>query len=154
MRTVAAVLLGLACSMSLAGCGTNGSAVPNSVGMRDDPLFQRFVELQPSGEVIFAKRGDVDGDGRDDLIAIYRTAQDLVRMRVLLDRVSGRVLTDEVKAPLEGQTVEIKDIDQNPPSEFVVSGSKGGFVGYAIFRVVGTALDDVFGSGMEGCCGN
>jgi hypothetical protein len=36
--------------------------------------------------------------------------------------------------------------------EFIVQGMKGANVGYAIYRLEGTKLEDLFGEGMKDCC--
>ena len=61
-------------------------------------------------------------------------------------------LTNEVPAPVSDQTIELKDIDEEPPMEFIVQGRKGAKVGFAIFRIEDGELVDLFGEGMEDCC--
>ncbi|SHK11790.1 hypothetical protein SAMN02745248_01820 [Hathewaya proteolytica DSM 3090] len=113
-------------------------------------LYKSFKEMFPSCEPITCKAGDVTNDGKEDLIMIYRSSEK-VRMRVLIDGPSVAV-TDEVPAPIENQTIELKDIDNKDEIEFIVSGSKRGNIGYAIYRIVNNNIKDLFGQDMDQCC--
>jgi hypothetical protein len=57
-----------------------------------------------------------------------------------------------VPAPVSNQVITFKDIDDKPPLEFIVQGMKGSNLGYAIYRVEGSILENLFGEGMEDCC--
>ena len=61
-------------------------------------------------------------------------------------------VTNEVPAPVSNQVITFKDIDDKPPLEFIVQGMKGSNLGYAIYRVEGSILENLFGEGMEDCC--
>jgi hypothetical protein len=73
-------------------------------------------------------------------------------MLVVLDIKGGYQCTNEVPAPVSNQVITFKDIDDKPPLEFIVQGMKGANIGYAIYRVDGTKLEDLFGEGMKDCC--
>lgn len=116
--------------------------------LRDDELFKIFTDSFADAVPVTCKKGDVTDDGIDDLIMIYREG-DNTRMRVL---INGETFTDEVPAPIENQTIEFKDIDHKDEVEFIISGSKRGNYGYAIYRIIDNQAVDLFGDGMESCC--
>jgi hypothetical protein len=60
--------------------------------------------------------------------------------------------TDPIPAPAENQKIQFKDIDEKDELEFIVSGSKNGSVGYAIYRIIDGQIINLFGEGMEDCC--
>ena len=97
-------------------------------------------------------RADLNNDGRQDVVVIYRIAKDANRMRVILDLGDKYSDTNEVPAPLYDQSIVFRDIDKKPPLEFIVQGRKGAKIGYAIFRIENNQLIDIFGEGMEDCC--
>ena len=103
---------------------------------KDHYLLQAFYDKFPGKEVVKCKLGDVSGNGKDDLIIN-----------------SGKEIyfSEESKAPYENQKIEIKDIDNSPPNEFVVSGSKRGQYGYGVFRIEGKHLHNLFSEGMGIC---
>ena len=57
-----------------------------------------------------------------------------------------------VRAPLENCRLQWRDIDEVPPVELLVSGQKGIYIGYAVFRFVDGEWISLFGDGMDGCC--
>ncbi|NLJ97680.1 MAG: hypothetical protein GX320_00175 [Tissierellia bacterium] len=118
----------------------------------DNELLQHFISQYPDNEILKCGYEDMNGDGTKDLIVIFNKAKRSNGMVVVLDKGSQYEITEEVPAPIENQTIEFKDIDKKPPMEFIVSGSKDGKFGYAIFRVEGLELKDLFGDGMEDCC--
>lgn len=124
-------------------------AVDREVG---GALLQHFEQTHPGLEVIRIARGDLNGDGRDDLLVMYRVSGDKNRMRVILALEEGFLATNEVPAPIEDQMVQFRDIDKKPPMEFIVQGSKGNKTGFAVFRIENNELVDLFGEGMEECC--
>lgn len=115
-------------------------------------LLRYFEQTYPGFQVIKIARGDVNGDGRDDLVVMYRVSDEKNMMRVILDLEEGFLTTNEVPAPLEDQNIQFKDIDKKPPMEFIVQGSKGTKTGFAIFRIEKDHLVDLFGEGMDECC--
>ncbi|BAF58752.1 MAG: hypothetical protein HPY89_09535 [Pelotomaculum sp.] len=119
---------------------------------KDNQLLQFFVASHPENVVVKCAAADLNADSLEDLVVIYRQGADKCGMLVVLSQPAGYVFTNEVAAPVSGQVITFKDIDDKPPLEFIVQGMKGANAGYAIFRVEGTRLEDLFGEGMKDCC--
>jgi hypothetical protein len=120
--------------------------------LKNDAAIADFVNRHPEWPVIKYARADLNNDGRQDVVIIYRIAKDTNRMRVVLD-IGGKYSdTNEAPAPLYDQSIVFRDIDKKPPVEFIVQGRKGAKIGYAIFRIENEQLIDIFGEGMEDCC--
>lgn len=119
----------------------------------DNELLLYFQKTHPENKVITCGYEDLNGDGRKDLLVIYNVAHRKNEMVVVLDNVEGYEISDPSPAPINNQDIEFKDIDKTPPIEFIVSGSKDGNYGYAIFRLINNIeIRDLFGDGMEDCC--
>lgn len=119
----------------------------------DNKLLLYFMETHPDNQVILCGYEDLNHDGRKDLLVIYKEEHRKNGMLIVLDNEDGIKLTDHIHAPVENQEIKFKDIDKTGPIEFIVSGSKDGNYGYAIFRLVDDwELKDLFGDGMEDCC--
>jgi uncharacterized membrane protein YraQ (UPF0718 family) len=103
-------------------------------------------------EVEIWAQGDLNDDGKDDTVIIYKLDQDRCQMVVALSYAEGYQITEPVRAPVSNQQIEFKDIDEKPPIELIVSGMKGSNVGYGIFRVEDSQVIDIFGSNMDLCC--
>lgn len=118
----------------------------------DNELLEYFISQYPENKVLKCGYEDVNDDGIKDLVVIFYKAKRSNGMVVILDKGDKYEITEEVPAPIENQTIEFKDIDDTGPIEFIVSGSKDGRFGYAIFRVEGLESINLFGEGMEDCC--
>ncbi|MFX4262420.1 Cys-Cys-COOH (seleno)protein SaoC [Pelotomaculum propionicicum] len=116
------------------------------------PCLSYFTLTHGGKEVIKCASADLDGDNIEDLVVIYRESEERNNMLVVLDKQGEYQCTNEVPAPVSNQVITFKDIDDKPPLEFIVQGMKGANVGYAIYRVEGTSLEDLFGEGMKDCC--
>lgn len=116
-------------------------------------LYNHFTRFRQGYEPLVWAFCDLDNNGLDDLIIIYRITGEKNGMSVVLDRGSSCVVTNEVPAPVSNQIIKLRDIDAAPPMEFIVQGMKGTHIGYAVYRIVNGALVDLFNEGMEGCCG-
>jgi len=127
----------------------SGQTVDRNVGAT---LLRHFEDSFPGLEPIKIARCDLNADGREDLIVMYRVSEEKNMMRVILDLVEGFLATNEVPAPIEDQVIQFKDIDRKPPMEFIVQGSKGIKSGFAVFRIENNQLVDLFVEGMEDCC--
>jgi len=150
IRHPAAVVALLIAGAALAtGCAP--SATPPAGVSADDPRLLWFEENWGK-RVILPASADVDADGRADLVVIYRVDAQKNAMRVVLAAPEGFRATNDVPAPIENQRITFRDIDDVPPLEFTVQGSKGPKLGYAVFRVEGGRLVNLFGHGMEDCC--
>ncbi len=118
----------------------------------NNKLLKHFQEKYPDNKVLKCGYEDINEDGRKDLVVIFYKEVRSNGMVVVLDTEEGYKITDEVPAPIENQSIEFKNIDEEGPMEFIVSGSKDGRYGYAIFRLVDLEIHDIFGEGMEDCC--
>ncbi|HBG18067.1 MAG TPA: hypothetical protein DDY32_01955 [Desulfobulbaceae bacterium] len=120
--------------------------------LRDNKLMQAFVAAHPGKEVLKYAQADLSGDGRDDLVVIYRETKDRNRMCIIRTEGDHSIESNSVPAPVSDQTIRFKDIDNKAPLEFIAQGRKGAVVGYAIFRLEDGVLVDLFGEGFENCC--
>lgn len=142
-----------------AGCGktavndTNysGKSEVNETG-EPSPCLSYFLSVQPDREVIKSARADLNSDNMEDLVVIYKESEEKNKMLVVLNKQGEYQCTNEVPAPVSNQVITFKDIDNKPPLEFIVQGMKGANIGYAVYRVDGTRLEDLFGEGMRDCC--
>lgn len=149
------VSLALPLCLAVWGCGEkaqqerqSGDTAPPGANR----LIQCFRKGDPGRQIIKFASADLNNDGTEDLVVIYRVGKDKNMMRVVLDMGEGCLVTNEVPAPHSNQAIRFRDIDQRPPMEFIVQGARGARIGYAIFRVEGDRLIDLFGEGMEDCC--
>lgn len=137
------------------GCNArNADNTPGGdVGVKNDnPALHYFIATHPDKEVIKCASGDINNDTIEDLVVIYRESKEKNSMLVVTEQKGQYQCTNEVPAPVSNQQIQFKDIDQKPPVEFIVQGMRGANVGYAIYRVEGTKLEDLFGEGMKDCC--
>lgn len=118
----------------------------------DNELLNYFQSEYPDNKVLKCGYEDVNDDGLKDLIVIFNKTVRSNGMVVILDMGDYYEVTEEVPAPIENQEIQFKDIDEEGKIEFIVSGSKDGRFGYAIFRVEGLETRNLFGEGMEDCC--
>lgn len=118
----------------------------------DNELLLYFESEYPDNEVLKCGYEDVNDDGRKDLVVIFDKEPRSKGMKVVLDKGNHYEVTEEVPAPIENQEIEFKDIDEKEEIEFIVSGSKDGRFGYAIFRVTGNEVRNLFGEDMDDCC--
>lgn len=116
-----------------------------------DPLRVAFERNWPDNQILVTESGDVNGDDTADLVVIFASGEGRNGLLVVLGGETPR-FTNELPAPIENQTITLSDIDEESPTEFIVQGSKGASIGYAIYRVENGRLDDLFGEGMEDCC--
>jgi len=138
-------------------CGCDEPAKENHSNLdpealKTNRLLQHFVTNKPGKKVIKCAEKDLNNDGREDLLIIYKVSKEKNMMCVVLNFGENYVATNEVPAPVSNQVIQFKDIDDKPPMEFIVHGSKGAKVGYAIFRIERGQIVDLFGEGMADCC--
>jgi hypothetical protein len=145
---ILALPLFLACHDS----GQGDETARRHSSLEGDPLYRYFAQLHPGKVVLAWAFADLDNDGRNDLVLIYRAGTDKNRMRVVLTAGGAYSITGDVPAPASNQTITFKDIDEKPPLEFIVQGMRGTKIGYAVYRVEKGRLVDLFGEGMEECC--
>ena len=119
----------------------------------DNELLLHFKENFPDKKVIKCGYEDLNGDDIKDLLVIYNVSRRQNEMLIVIDYGNEYKFSESTPAPLDNQKIEFKDIDKTPPMEVIVSGSKDGNYGYAIFRLIDdTIFKDLFGEGMEDCC--
>lgn len=146
-----ALLLFLACSHEDAT--TSGDQHDYSPqALNDNKMLQAFVAGHPGQEILKYAEADINSDGRQDLLLIYRLNKDENRMCLMVNGANAIIESNSLPAPVSDQSVRFKDIDNKPPLEFIVQGRKGAMVGYAIFRFEDGVLLDLFGEGFESCC--
>lgn len=158
-RLVCCLLMTLLALAAAGGCGkTSVNEVDKSLTSRSSATgeptscLSYFVLTHEGKDVIKCAVADLNGDNAEDLVVIYRESKEKNNMLVVLNLVGGYQCTNEVPAPVSNQVITFRDIDNKPPLEFIVQGMKGAYIGYAIYRVEGIHLEDLFGEGMKDCC--
>lgn len=142
-------------SLSIVSCSgsKSGQSSAKDLGVSENNELLRYFKKKHKGrEVIKCGSSDLNNDDTDDLVVIYNVGKEKNEMKVVLDLKGKYSCTNQVPAPVSNQEITFKNIDDKPPMEFIVQGSRGSKIGYAIFRVKGTKLYDLFGEGMEDCC--
>jgi hypothetical protein len=151
---IAAGLLAIA-SFALGGCSTDqGAAAPAFKLVQPDasPAFAYWGQQFPGHEWVRLGEADLDGDGREDLLVIYRDTSDKCSFCVILNLVDGPKATESVSAPAEEQVMNAFEMDGKPPCEFSVSGRKGADIGSAVFRLENAKITQLFSTGYGKCC--
>lgn len=119
----------------------------------DHPLYQKYVQDHPEKKILLACAGDLTDDGVEELVVIYRASRDGACETVVLVNENGNYYeTTPTPAPREYQKMRFFDMDKKDVMELLITGSKDGEVGYAIYRIIDRELIDFFGDGMEDCC--
>ena len=117
------------------------------------PMYQKYVELHPEKEILMACVGDLTDDGVDELVVIYRADKSGACETVVLVNENGSFYeTTPTPAPREYQKMRFFNMDKKDVLELLITGSKDGEVGYAIYRIIDRELINFFGEGMEDCC--
>ena len=118
----------------------------------DNKILQAFLAEYQGAEVLLACENDLTNDGMDDLVVIYRLeGHTWLLVTVDLGNGSDYGFTEAIPAPVEGQKITFKNIDEKGEMEFVLQGRKGNKVGYGIYRVADNTPVNLFGEGMEDC---
>lgn len=138
-------------SLTITSCTvkTSNDVIKESNGLK------HFKEKHSDAKVMKHKDCDLNGDGLEDTIIIFnhtKNSKKEVAFTVELGVKDGYEDLGHFKAPLDNQSIEIKDTDGKPPTEFVISGSKNGEVGLGIYRVENNKLIDIFGTGSMDAC--
>jgi hypothetical protein len=152
MKRVWLLVLFLFLLIACKGQAPVGDVSEDRTTLQNNLLFQHFVRSYPGRDVLKWALKDVDNDGKEDLILIYRIEKEKNAMRVILNSDGTYTITNDVPAPVANQAITFKDIDEKPPMEFIVQGMKGTKIGYAVYRIEKGKLVDLFGEGMDECC--
>ena len=123
-----------------------------SLPVTSHPLIAVFRESLPDREILLTTLGDCNADGIEDLVVVYREDRDKNHMVAVYSDGGSFSISAPVRAPLENCRLQWRDIDEVPPVELLVSGQKGIYIGYAVFRFVDGEWISLFGDGMDGCC--
>ena len=118
----------------------------------DHVLYKHFSASYEDKTPLLTGVNDINNDGREDLIVIYQDTADTNKMVAIWEEEGNVITSEPTPAPQENYRLEWRDIDKKPPTELVVSGSKGVNVGYAIYRWENGDFLNLFGDGMEDCC--
>lgn len=151
-------IMTVAVLFSFTCCTDNNRPTPGDqknyspVVLKENRMMRQFVKSHPHLAILKYAQADLDDNGLEDLIVIYQVAKGQNEMSVLLQHGSDIVESNSVPAPVSDQLIQFRNIDDKPPLEFILQGRKGSKVGYAIFRIEGGKLADLFGEGMEDCC--
>lgn len=146
-------LLPLAFLLAFPGPGAApGGAEDVSLPVTSHPLVAVFRESLPDREILLTTLGDCNADGIEDLVVVYREDRDKNHMVAVYSDGGSFSISAPVRAPLENCRLQWRDIDEVPPVELLVSGQKGIYIGYAVFRFVDGEWISLFGDGMDGCC--
>lgn len=180
-RTVVLFLLSLATSLLIClttGCSDTLKAPEQNTGFaalspEEQAAVTEFLQthspLPEKDRLILCKAADLNDDGIPDIIIIYAPAPGTQPVKdhdgnaacVLLatkNETAGLPssltwrMTNSVPAPMERQSIQIKDIDNKPPLEFIIMGSKGGRTGLGVYRIVNDQIENLFGESMDECC--
>lgn len=117
-----------------------------------DSLLAVFRKSVPDREILLTAVGDCNADNVEDLVIIYRESENENHMVAVYSDGGAFRVSAWVRAPLENYRMQWRDIDEMPPVELLVSGQKGIYIGFAVFRFVKGEWISLFGEGMEGCC--
>lgn len=132
---------------------SDSSALNESIySSGSDERMDFFNKNIKNNKIIKTAEEDLTDNGKKDLIVVYEKTSDQNEMVVVVEGEEGIYTTSPIKAPKESVEIKFKNIDNKGVMEMIVSGSKNGKVGYAIYRLEDKKLIDLFGEGMRDCC--
>ncbi|WP_373598276.1 Cys-Cys-COOH (seleno)protein SaoC [Paraclostridium bifermentans] len=111
-----------------------------------------FKENVKNKNIITYTEQDLNNDKVKDLLVVYKKNNTQNEMVGIISKGEDVYMTEPIRAPIEDIVIEFKNIDDKDKMELILSGSKNGNVGYAIYRLEGNKLIDLFGEGMNSCC--
>lgn len=103
-------------------------------------------------KIITYTEEDINNDNEKDLLVVYKKNNRYNEMVGIISDSDKVYMTKPILAPQEDVVIEFKNIDNKGQMELILSGSKNGNVGYAIYRLEKDKLIDLFGEGMNSCC--
>lgn len=116
------------------------------------PAFAYWQTKFPGDQWAALAQGDLNNDGRADLVVLYGTPEGKYSFVVVLNLANGFQITDPIDAPPEDQVLRIFDMDDRPPNEFSVAGQKDNQVGMAIFHLENGVVTLLITEGYGACC--
>ena len=155
-----AVQLGLVIIVLLAGfllySQNQKSRFDHSLGVDEDhPFLIKYRKEFEDQTILRAAEEDVNDDGKKDLVLIYHSPDDERNYTVVLLHKGEKdyFLSNATPAPRENIEIQFKNIDDKEQTEFIISGSKDGNYGYAIYRLEQDLdIRDLFSEDMDSCC--
>ena len=142
-------LLGAAILLVLAGCG-NGAG-DDRPGPMESHLLPYFRAEFPGQRIVLMIEGDVNDDGVDDLVVVFEADPNYNQKVTVFSGAYGFGLTQPMPAPFQDVAMRWQDIDNQPPTELVLSGRRGMDFGLGVLRFHYDHWMDLFG-GLEDCC--
>lgn len=118
----------------------------------DHPLLAEFCRRYPERTVLLACSEDITNDGEKDLVVISQSGSEITTQALGQDEQGSVWETEPIPAPRENQHIRFMNIDNVGAIETLITGEKNGQVGYAVYRITGGRLVDLYGDGMEDCC--
>lgn len=155
----------LALTVCLSGCTDGATTLPSPA--EQVSALRKTGSLSDSGAAVLTSfltktpvrtmacmEADLTNDGVAEVIVVHtsQTEEGKMTLRVLFHTQTSWISSNELPAPVENQRITLRDIDNKPPMEFVVMGSKGIRSGFAIYRMINGVLTDLFDDGMDDCC--
>lgn len=126
------------------------------IGMDENHPFLKLYQKEFEDQtIICAAEEDVNNDGKKDLVVVYNAEGDEKNHSIVLINKDDKnyILSKTAVAPRENVEVKFKNIDDKDNIEFIISGSKDGNYGYAIYRLEeDLEIRDLFSEDMEDCC--
>ncbi|MDL2321386.1 hypothetical protein LJC47_03460 [Desulfosarcina sp. OttesenSCG-928-B08] len=153
----------------LVSCDSSLPLTPAQTGYADlsadekravDDFLHACSAPKGKARLLCCKAADLNDDGIADIVVIYAPPEntrpvpdhDGNVMAVLVSGKAGFTATNRLRAAAERWQIQFRDIDEKPPTEFIVSGYKGAKTGLGVYRVVGHTVENLFGEAMDECC--
>lgn len=130
----------------------NRTVEANEIDFGNSQAMAFFMKTVPDQSVLTFTVEHFNEDELEDAVVVYQNEEGHKRFVVVYSEDGTYKMSEERPAPVENQKIVNKNIDDEPPMEFIISGSKNGHYGYSIFRLDGGTVVDIFGEGMEDCC--
>lgn len=130
----------------------NKTVEVSGINYGDSQAMAFFMETVSKQTLLTFSVEHFNEDDMEDAVVVYENEEGHKRFVVIYSEDGAYKMSEERPAPIENQKIVNKNIDEEPPMEFIISGSKNGHYGYSIFRLDGGTVVDLFGEGMEDCC--
>lgn len=130
----------------------NRTVEANEIDFGNSQAMAFFMKTVADQSVLTFTVEHFNEDELEDAVVVYQNEEGHKRFVVVYSEDGTYKMSEERPAPVENQKIVNKNIDDEPPMEFIISGSKNGHYGYSIFRLDGGTVVDLFGEGMEDCC--